>query len=115
MTDVNEQTDVVIDPKVSKPTNIKFNFSGDVNSSDSVGSQSRFNNHLLLKAKSDAAMIDSGSSRRGTETGNNLKLKKKKKFSWAKVQNAIKKTFHSGSSSSKKKYTKSNKKNQYTI
>jgi hypothetical protein len=93
MTDVNEQTDVVIDPKVSKPTNIKFNFSGDVNSSDSVGSQSRFNNHLLLKAKSDAAMIDSGSSRRGTETGNNLKLKKKKEIFLGKSSKCYKENF----------------------
>jgi len=109
MTDVNEQADVVIDPKVSKPTNIKFNFSGDFNSPDTVGSPSRFNNHLLLKAKSEGTSIDNGPSRRGTDTGNNIKLKKKKKFSWAKVQNAIKKTFHSGSSSNKKKYTQKKK------
>ncbi|ORX52088.1 hypothetical protein BCR36DRAFT_411539 [Piromyces finnis] len=95
----NDENDVMIDPHI----NLKFNFNGDVSSPDIINSPSRLNNHLLLKAKSESMQIDGPYYR--NDTGSNLKIKKKKKkFSWAKVHDAIRKTFHT-----KKKISKESK------
>jgi len=101
MTDRNDNTDILVDPHVNSNTSkIKFNFSGEMSSPDILGSPTRLNNHLLLKAKSESMQMDKPYY--GNDAGNNIKLKKKKKkFSWAKVQDAIRKTFHT-----KKKFSK---------
>jgi len=109
MTECNEKVNEV-EPKINTHANkLSFNFNGEASSPDTV-SPTRLNNHLLLKSKSDNINFD---GRRGTmDSNNNLKLKKKKKkFTWAKVHDAIRKTFHS-----KKKYTNkpnNNKGNTY--
>jgi len=102
MTDINTKTN----SNDSKTNNFKFDFNNDRRNSNIKGTQSRLNNHLLIK---DNASLEHVYIRRGsTDSTRNLKKKKnKKKFTWANVQNAIKKTFHPGSNS-KKKLKKSN-------
>jgi len=98
MTECNEKVNEV-EPKINTHANkLSFNFNGEVTSPE-MASPTRLNNHLLLKAKSENINLDS--RRSAVDSNNNLKLKKKKKkFTWAKVHDAIRKTFHS-----KKKYT----------
>ncbi|ORY79117.1 hypothetical protein LY90DRAFT_664746 [Neocallimastix californiae] len=103
MTDINTKTN----SNDSKTNNFKFDFNNDRRNSNIKGTQSRLNNHLLIK---DNASLEHVYIRRGsTDSTRNLKIKKnKKKFTWANVQNAIKKTFHPGSNSKKKLKKKGN-------
>ncbi|ORX72552.1 hypothetical protein BCR32DRAFT_272256 [Anaeromyces robustus] len=107
MTDQNENSDVTVDPQLNpNANNISFNFSGEISSPDVAGNQIRLNNHLLLKSKSESVNID---SYKRVDSVNTLK-KKKKKFTWAKVQNVIRKTFHSKKKHSKYKIEESEEK-----